>query len=178
MVCALWLQIMGNRGVLVSPLAIVFMRATIRTMFGDIRPVDWIIIVIEVLVLALIAYEVVHDIAHRWKIRRRVKFVVGLIFEGVDLQQSLFKLQQSTTDGVVPADTIAAWTEAVNNWTQKTIDRLQRYSVQAGYSFAHIVSKPSSVYTGVPKGTSDIYGDLAWRINALRKIMENPDAYF
>ena len=142
-----------------------------RLLFSDSRPIDWAMLVIELLVLFLIAYEVGHGVLRTRKLGRRVKAVLELVSEGVQLQQAVPK-------GSVTAESVNPWQESVLSWTQRTTQRLARYSAQASYSFAHITSRPAADYAGVAGEVQNVYGCLVWRMDILRRMMEKPDAYF
>ncbi len=71
------------------------MLDTIRRMFADMRPIDTAMLIIEVLVLLLIAYEVVIGIKVRRKerkrkneIEKRVKLLRNAMSEGQKIQHS------------------------------------------------------------------------------------------
>ena len=54
-------------------------------MFRDVRPVDWAMLVIELLVLLLIAYEVGHNVWRPRTLRRRAKDVLQFVSKGTEL---------------------------------------------------------------------------------------------
>jgi hypothetical protein len=148
---------------------LLIMLDTLRRMFHDVRPIDWIMLVVEVLVLLLIAYEIGHGMWRKFILRRRTKLVLKFLWDGLALKHDAC---------TVTEDAVGTWKESVEAWTQATITGLQNHSIAAGLSFVHTPTRPAGSYGGVTRGANDTYGVLVARIDTLREIMEKADVYF
>jgi hypothetical protein len=112
---------------------------TIRRMEGA-RPIDLWMLVIELLVLALIAYEVIVGILRNrgdkkrtHNIRARSEKIREMMMEGQELQQEVPRF------GTGPME-IAKWANAEKEWHEATKELLASYSAQAGAAFLHDTS--------------------------------------
>lgn len=135
---------------------------SLRRIFGEVRAIDWIMLVVELLVLFLIAYEVLYNVLHQRKVRKALKVVVAAMTDGAFLQQK----HQRAID-ITNQDQVTVWANEVFLWTKKTEKNIHAYSEQAASSFAYVVSQ-----------SGGLRAELDQRIEVLRRIMENPDAYF
>jgi hypothetical protein len=151
------------------------MTITIRSMvLEEVRPFDWVMLVVEVLVLLLILYEVFVGVRDRREqqrrnqvIRERVAMVRHAMQTGQELQRSSPRFGHSDTD---------RWYQAAKKWTEKTRALLKSYSLQAEASFVDVSDMPPvSAYGGF--AAPQEYGELLVRIGNLRGIMEKPDVY-
>jgi hypothetical protein len=142
-------------------------------MLEGTRPIDLWMLIIELLVLLLIAYEVVIGVWSKVRTSRRVTTIFQYMARGQDLQAHA---PPAGTDVSIPA----AWVASVQEWIQQTHDFLAQYSPQAAASFIHDSGGASVQYSGVSSYSQarDWYRTLVSRINNLRRIMEKPDVYF
>ena len=152
---------------------LLIMLDTLRRLFGDSRPIDMAMLVIELLVLALIAYEVTDKLVHRWKLERRKKMLLRLLAEAQELQQAAFTLPEANDNA-----SVIAWWNRVQPWERRTNEQLSRYSKQAAGAFMYSGSRPDKHYMGVAIGAQVYYGMLMWRMESLRNILEKIGAYF
>ena len=152
-----------------AAIALSFMFDVLRRLLADTRPVDWIIIVIELLVLALIAYEVGYDVRHRVVVKRRVRTVLELLAAGINLREQA---------GSLAIGDIEQWKQSVTNWTNESHKVLTGCSPQAGLKFGFLQARNASSYLGIAKDIQGHYGTLSARLDTLREIAENPHGYF
>jgi hypothetical protein len=148
------------------------MLDTLRRMFCDVRPFDVLMLVVEVLVLILIAYEVGSGVWQRIRRHRRSKRVLEFFSEGQALQDDA----PTTTSPIVE---IPEWERRCRDWTDGTNDLLKRYSPQASAAF--LLSAGGLLdwdFFGIHEGAHDTYQSLQRHLNNLRLIMERPDVYF
>src|SRR2546427_12143829 len=61
----------------------------LRRMLAGTRLIDWVMLVVELLVLFLIAYEVVENVLHKRKMRRNISALVPFVQRGQALQTSI-----------------------------------------------------------------------------------------
>ena len=142
-------------------------------MLEGTRPIDQWMLIIELLVLVLIAYEVGAGVWRAIQTHRRVK----AIFQRMSLGQDL---QSKAPSGGTDEPTATAWVNSVKTWMQETYNLLARYSPQAAASFVHDQGGASVQYSGITGNAQarDWYRTLISRINNLRGIMEKPEIYF
>jgi hypothetical protein len=148
------------------------MLDTLRRMFCDVRPFDILMLVVEVLVLILIAYDVGSEIWQRNRRHRRLKRVLEFLSEGQALQDGA----PTTASSVVE---IPEWERRCQDWADGTNDLLKRYSPQASATF--LLSAGGFLDWNVLRiheSAHDTYQSLQRHLNNLRLIMERPDLYF
>jgi hypothetical protein len=149
-------------------------RHWVRLVFLDdkIRPFDWLMLLIEVLVLAVIAHEAVY---RPWKIRRWLRTVFQCFLKGQALENSA----PATGSAVADEDTIKTWKNAVQDWVNQTWRVLNGYSPQAAAAFLHGRVEPGLSFSHVPHAHDchNYYLALLARMESLRSIMEKPDVY-
>src|SRR6267142_2717883 len=96
-----------------------------------IRPFDWLMLLIEVLVLAVIAYEAIY---RPWKVHRWLKAVFRCFSKGQALERSV---PASYVNGVqVTEDVVNTWNNLVSDWINETWSVLHKYSPQATAAFS------------------------------------------
>jgi hypothetical protein len=147
------------------------MWVTLKHIFGDAKPFDWLMLSIEVLVLALIAYEVVTSVKHRRRNARRIASIFKLVRQGQDIENSFPPYQ---SDEAI----VTAWINKVVAWDTETRNTLAQFSPQAAASYAYDSSKPGVHYRGVNPNAHHRFIFLKSRLDNLRSIMEKPDGYF
>jgi hypothetical protein len=146
----------------------------LRCLFFDVRPFEYLMLVIEVLVLLLIAYEVGSGVWHRIRRTRRSRRVLTRLSDGQALQHAA---PRRSAD---PA-TISLWTSNVRAWIDETNTLLCKYSLEASIAFLHnrggADTSFGSALREVADGAQDPYVTLQERLNNLRSIIENPEVY-
>ncbi len=143
--------------------------STFLHVFTNSRPVDLMIVVGELLVLAIIAYELISRTIYRRSLARRLNELFYAIADGQELQaEARVTADESSFD---PEE----WSHKVSEWIKVTRKTLERCSAQAVISFMHdpdLTLKQGSI---APRSE---YQSLVLRLNNLRSIMEHPEAYF
>jgi hypothetical protein len=139
------------------------------------RPIDKMLLAVEVLALGFIVYEFFSGRFHRWKTHRRVKRIRRCFATGQQLQSDAKnKIRYGG-----PEEPMRAWIQSVTDWTQETDTQLKRYSVQASQAFQYdpgAMFNPlvADLFEPTAKAT---YLRLQHCLNNLRQIMEKPDVY-
>lgn len=138
--------------------------------FTESRPVDLVIVIGELLVLLLIAYELVARAIHKRSVAKRLNELFYAIAEGQELQATARQIAGERSPGA------GEWSHAVQEWIKVTRKTLEHCSAQAVISFMH---DPDLTLThlGSIAALSE-YESLVLRLNNLRCIMEHPEAYF
>jgi hypothetical protein len=145
------------------------MLDTFRRMFADSRPVDFVMLVIEFLVLAIIAIEFGSAFRNKRRTKRRLEAIRDAMSEGQ-------ALQMAAPRGIGATEGSQNWAAAVNAWIAQTHKLLQSYSVQAAASFLHDAGGVGTTYPSLVDSYN--YAVLVARLNNLRGVMEKPDVYF
>ena len=101
---------------------------TLRRLLSDVRPFEYVMLVLEALVLLLIAYEVGSGIWHRLRRHRRSKRVLKYLLQGQALKSSV-------PTQAAPLAEVNEWRSQVQEWTDSTNRMLKRYSSEASASF-------------------------------------------
>jgi len=144
------------------------MLDTMRRLFAGSRPVDILMLVIEFLVLALIAYEVGGAVLGKRRTRQRLMVIRGLLVKGQALQQRAPK-------GPGITDARRDRGKDVDLWERETSHVLDSYSSQAVASFMYDSGIVGTVYPWV--ADSKHYAGLVLHLQNLKSIMEKPDIY-
>ena len=171
-----------------SPCSI--MGNTIRHMFEGVRPFDWLMLVIEILVLlAILYFEGVGEWRYR-KMRKRVAALVPFMDRGQELQHSVPEPSHPTHPSYsAAAKQIEEWMNSIDVWGKETRQFLEQYSPRAARVFENIaetgiLANPQTVHTESGRSfpiegpQRESYLRLVAQLNNLRSIMEKPEAYF
>ncbi len=141
-------------------------------MFGDSRPIDVVMLIIEFLVLAIIAAEAIHAIARYVRKRRITTHLFVFFLTGQELQDTVPKRSSGFNDPLV-----AAWNEKVNDWMNAVTDFLgNKCSHQAAVSFRHYITK-QRLAANISPDAEVLYMALETRLDNLRSIIEKLDVY-
>ena len=151
---------------------LLIMLDTLRHIFSGTRPIDAVMLVVELLVLAIIAVEALVHLMHWFKIRRRMKRLRERFAEG----QALHHAPPSM--GTAPEEALA-WNRKVEAWIDVTKALLDGYSAQASMSFQHDPGREFRLAATHKIATAAelAYTRLQDCLNNLREIIENPDVY-
>jgi hypothetical protein len=137
--------------------------------FSEARPIDWLIVVIDLLVLLWIAADIV-KIPHRWKRRSAIGHIAALLADGESLLTDRPTPQASN-------DQATAWVESVKSWIVDVHSLLAKDAMRALAVFGHWPVGPRSE-TAVHSLAESWFFELDARLSALRSIMEKPEVYF
>jgi hypothetical protein len=163
----------SRRRMLYALVVILIMLDTLRRMFAGTRPIDWVMLVVEILVLAIIAAEAIHGILRFVHVRNIRRKLIGFIIEGQDLQAT------APHGRIVVGDSsVVQWIKAATAWTTSVTVFLQaKCSRQAVATFLYYHSESSP--TGQVAGSPDtVFTNVSVRLKNLREIIQNPEVYF
>jgi hypothetical protein len=111
-------------------LTVIIMCNTIKHMFAEVRPFDWLMLVVELLVLLLIAAEVIPGWLH-WRHKRyATTCIMAFLTDGQRLQDTIPR--SSATD-----EQAIAWIEELTNWILRVQAFLEKNAKQAVAIFNH-----------------------------------------
>src|ERR1700675_1509953 len=118
-------------------ITLLIMCDTIRHMFEEVRPFDWLMLAIEALVLFLILYEVIADSRRRRADRRRNVFINEKVSALSIFMDKGLRIKETVPDPQVLSDTssIKQWRTDVRVWTEESNAFLATLSPQASAAF-------------------------------------------
>lgn len=149
-----------------------------RMIVDGARPVDWISLSVEILVLAAILFFEWPEWFHKQKAQKKAAKLLPFLKRGEDLRACV---PYAEINEHLP------WMDKARNWHLETQDFLTEHSLRALSAFNHVVhvrDADRAVITpfGQLHGLTGLFGDayqlLQARLDNLQKIMENPEVYF
>jgi len=167
------------------------MSYTLIHIFEEVKPFDWLMLAVEVLVLGLIAYEVVVARRERRAKRKReallaerLSWLSGIVEEGEQLRRTTPHGGPSVSD-----EQRWQWVKSVDLWTQQTTDLLAEKCPKSAIAFGLVkpTATPEAIvyppnHLGAPfqvvGNTRVSYLHLVARLGNLTEIMEKVDFYF
>jgi hypothetical protein len=156
-------------------------------MFEPTRTIDWVMLVVEGLVLVLILYEVVvGEIRHRGE-RRRRQTVGNIVLELSRLMDKGRWIQSSVPDpSIMNPQLVEPWRKSAQAWIEETNAFLASHSSRASSAFM-LVTDAGNMDSVVKSGGRqfaltgefrEFYQRFAAGLANLRRILEQADAYF
>jgi hypothetical protein len=124
-------------------------------------------LVVELLVLLLIAYEVIWE---PWKSRRLANTALNLADSGEAIRQRTPALSAD-------AGAVDAWMKSLDSWVRESCGALEGSSAHAASAFRSPPGRKDASYLGIHEIANDSYGALLQRIEILRKIAERASLY-
>jgi hypothetical protein len=162
---------------------LIMIALIIKHLFADsYGPLDRFL---EIGVLLLIGYEVVVGIRHRRTENRRRSLLNSMVFE-LSRRMSEGQRLQSTVPHQIDQAAFRPWVETVGAWAQETGAFLEGHSMRA-YSAFSTVAAVGDVRSVASSAEGSVvllgpalqaYQGLVIRMNNLRGIIENAEAYF
>jgi len=143
---------------------------TIRRIFGDSRPIDIAMLIIELLVLLLIAAEGVVNIFHWHSKRSTTSRLRQFLAQGQDLYDNPPPPQASEQEG-------HTWEAKVQDWTKTVYSFLSEKAKLAAPVFDH-APPVFQTFTHISIRIEQLYFQLDGRLKTLLSIMEKPNVYF
>jgi hypothetical protein len=137
------------------------------------RPVDYVVIVIELVVAVIIGIEGFAQLVHWGRVRRHLKRVRPYHASGLALQQEFLTRFRSSNDPIAAVD----WMKKVDDWTDATSEQIKRYSSEATAAFLRDSGGVIMRY-GNQNSTFATYAWLEIRLNNLHGIIQDRDRYF
>jgi hypothetical protein len=151
------------------------------------RPVDVWMLIIELLVLGLIAYEVVSGwLRHREGERRRI-FLGARVSDLSRLMDKGQRVWSSVLDpNITNFQVLQPWLDSAEAWNTETNDYLARYSPRASSAFMVVADAGtmdnvvfgSGRYFNLHGPVREVYQRLTVRLSNPRRIIEQADIYF
>jgi len=170
-----------RKGLLYVAVVLVIMLDTLRRIFVGSRPIDVVMLVVELLVLLLIAYEVGSGVWHKLKMRHRRSALLPYLEKG---QKLLLGIPDQALE---PHETVERWMQEVESWTSETRNFLDEHSPNASFAFMSTVRsgtveraarRSDGTTFRVTGSLGDAYQHLQTKLDNLRRIIEEPDVYF
>jgi hypothetical protein len=147
-----------------------FASGMLRRVFDEARPIDWLIVVIDFIVLFWIAAANFIKVPYRWKRHCVIKRITAFLADGEGLHGSRPTTHSSDDDA-------NAWIEAVKNWINEVQLFLAKNAVQALIVFEQHRVEPRTE-TEVHPLAEGYFFELDARLRTLRSILEKMDVYF
>ena len=147
---------------------------TFRRIFQGTRPIDYVMLIVEVFVLLIIALEGIAHAVHRLRVRRRVKRLRPFQATGLALQDEFRLRFRSSNDATGEA---VEWIDRIDKWTAATSEHIKRYSLEATAAFLRDSGGVIMKY-GNQNSIFATYERLESRLNNLHGIIETADLYF
>ena len=156
-------------------------------MFEGVRPFDWVMLVVEILVLLLIAWEIGREEYFRRNDRNRkaaLKKIADGISGFIERGQKLVIEVPECRDDFSPCH---AWMGRVAQWSYETIQFLSTHSPAASAAFLlvgdsqsldNVVRKRDGSSFRVAGNLREWYQELSVRLSNLHGIKEKADVYF
>jgi hypothetical protein len=136
------------------------------------RFIDWAILIVDFLVLAVILWLDAPERFHKRKVRKRLLMVQRIMLDGHNLRTSAPAVVIATND------VAEQWVKSVQTWIDGAYQSLANASMQAALAFIHRDVAPDIVWGGVHANARGQFGELLHRLDNLRNIMEKADVYF
>jgi len=164
---------------------LLIMCHALKMLFNGFTAADTWLLVIEVMVLALISYEVISSVRHKRKMVQRVAEVFPFVERGQKLHASVPEQRNDMSAQDIEANQM--WMEKFKAWDSETQALLSDKSSKAASIFIHVVTAAKTDRARWDSGGSVhyLYGDigniyqlLQIKLDNLHRIIENPDAYF
>jgi len=177
----------GKKGLIRLVVFIVTIMDAIRRLFYGTRPIDAVMIVIELLVLIVIAWEALSTYTHRKKMLRMVSMVSPYAERGLELQHSAPSRFVAEHDQHAYLTLAAQWKKRFHAWDKETKEFLSSVSQKAASLYLQFLSSEDTPHFAVDADGNTVrlfhdisgtYQVLQSRLSNLRRIMENPSAYF
>ena len=149
-------------------------------MFEEVRPFDWLMVSVAVLVVLLILFGVVRPMLAERKMRKRVSKTYAIVSRGQALEHAV------PADGFLigcDAATIQTatqrWKNDVESWITDANRFLGTCSSQASAKFSDDsrVSHFSDTSNRFRPETKEIYEVINCRLSNLQEILQNPSVY-
>ncbi len=139
----------------------------LRRFFSDARGIDWVMLIVELLVLLLIAYEIIWE---PWKSRRLATAALRLADSGEAIRQCTPVLSAD-------AGAVDTWMKLLDSWVRESCGALEGRSAHAASAFRSLPGRKDGAYLGIHQAANDSYGALLQRIEILRNIAEKASLY-
>jgi hypothetical protein len=146
------------------------------------RPIDWLILVVDLCVLLAVLWLEVPEWRHKRRCKRIARQLQPLSDKGIQLQTGT--PNPRTSQGM---QAFRRWESEVNAWSDETHDFLAQNSSTAASAFLlivnaqvadRIVRSPDGNMFSLSGGWADTYQIFQLKLSNLQMIVQNPEAYF
>jgi hypothetical protein len=139
------------------------------------RFIDWAILIVDFLVLAVIVWLDAPERFHKRKVRKALKIVKDIMAEGQSFVTSAPWISGNPTD-----DRAAQWVKDVMEWIKNTHTSLLKLSIPAMMAFEQRALEPDVNFGGMTRQSraNDHFRELLHRLRSVQNIMEKADVYF
>jgi hypothetical protein len=147
------------------------------------RPIDWISLAVEILVLGAILWFELPEWRHKGRVRTIVSSLESFLHKGEELQMTV--PDPNTSQGA--EQWMIHWIKGVNAWSSETHEFLLKHSARAAWNFMFIVNigvadrevkRANGVTFHVFGRFGDDYQQFQLKLDNLRRLMEKPESYF
>jgi hypothetical protein len=167
-----------RRSLLLAAGGFVLVDAIYRLFEGS-RPIDWLILGVDGLVLFVIVLFEAPEWWHKRSVAKKTKSLIPLLEAGRHLQFSIpYQHQEISPE-------LSEWADTAKSWWEDAESVLANMSPKAAVAFSHINFAPADRTamdrSGRPYHVSgyigDIYQTLQMKLNNLKNVIENPETY-
>jgi len=150
-------------------------------MFEGTRPIDWLILGTDGLVLSVIILFEGPEWWHKRRATKKAKLLLPLIESGRRVQSSVPYQDRESTDELFE------WAESAKSWWANAEITIAALSPQAATAFTYLRNVESADRFAIDKSgrpyrlsgyAGDIYQSLQLRLGNLQRIIEDPETYF
>jgi hypothetical protein len=168
-------------------ITLLFMANTLHHMFEGIRPFDWLMLVIEVLVLIVIIFAEIAGWMRRRKESRRHSFLNAKSLELSKMMDTGQRLMSIVPDPAFASpQAFMFWVQTAADWTDQVSKIMSPHSSRAVADFMlatnsqHIDAMVSAHGRNFALSGEiwETYWRLVTRLENLRRIVERPETYF
>jgi len=145
------------------------------------KPVDWLLFLVDMLVLAAILWLELPDQLHKRRVAKKVKILIPLLESGRHIQSSVpYQDMENSPE-------LSEWAETAQSWWTSTEVAVAGLSPQAATVFKHFVNFDSADRVALDGSgrpyhlhgyAGDMYQALQLKLGNLQRIIENPEVYF
>ncbi len=163
------------------------MSRTIAHLIEGTRPLDWIMLIVEILVLFIIAYDFIAERFRRWTDKKRRSFLDALVLQLSPLLDEGNRIRLTIPDPLATTPFfISRWIDIASSWTEKTKTVIASYSSSASAAFM-LISDSQWVddavsYHGhnffLSGPTLEAYKAITLHLENLQRMMDRPEMYF
>ena len=139
----------------------------VHRLFGDVRPIDWVIAGTDFLVLVAILFFEIPEWWHKHKAKRFARAVVPHLTRGQEIANRVPRAPSAASE--------QAWIAEAKAWVRETEDFLSSRSQAAFSSFClttlHGTDLKLQGYAG------DVYQEFRSKLQNLHRISEHPELF-
>lgn len=172
---------MTRRRSFLFPLGGFALADAIYRIFAGTRPMDWLILGVDGLVLFVIVLFEGPEWFHKRRAAKKVKILIPLLERGRHIQSSVpYQYRENSPE-------LLEWAETAKSWWTSTEIAVAGLSPRAATAFNHLLNFDSADRVALDKSglpyrlvgyVGDIYQSLQLKLGNLQRIIENAEIYF